>query len=144
MASMEITGSPYGLLISGVASGLGVLFFTQVFRKIPDELMDLARVEGQSLVRSFICFLPLIKPALITYCILHFFLCWQDHLLPLLVLGSDQLTLPLALAKLGDSSYRIPEAVGLAAGALAMIPLLVLFGVFFRQIRTALSDWVVS
>ncbi len=144
MASMEITDSPYGLLISGVASGLGVLFFTQVFRKIPDELMDLARVEGQSLVRSFVCFLPLIKPALITYCILHFFLCWQDHLLPLLVLGSDQLTLPLALAKLGDSSYRIPEAVGLAAGALAMIPLLVLFGLFFRQIRTALSDWVVS
>jgi ABC-type glycerol-3-phosphate transport system permease component len=61
-----------------------------------------------------------------------------------LVLGSDQLTLPLALAKLGDSSYRIPEAVGLAAGVLAMIPLLVLFGLFFRQIRTALSDWVVS
>ena len=53
---------------------------------------------------------------MITYCILHFFLCWQDHLLPLLILGSDQLTLPLALAKLADSSYRIPEAVGLAAG----------------------------
>ena len=144
MASMEMIGSSYGLLISGVASGLGVLFFTQVFRKIPDELMDLARVEGQSLVRSFFCFLPLVKPALITYCILHFLLCWQDHLLPLLILGADQLTLPLALAKLTDSSYRIPEAVGLAAGALAMIPLLLLFGVFFRQIRTALSDWVVS
>ena len=141
---MEMTGSPYGLLISGVASGLGVLFFTQVFRKIPDELMDLARVEGQSLVRSFICFLPLIKPALITYCILHFFLCWQDHLLPLLVLGSDQLTLPLALAKLGIPVTAFQEAVGLAAGVLAMIPLFVLFGLFFRQIRTALSDWVVS
>ena len=144
MASMEMTGSSYGLLISGVASGLGVLFFTQVFRKIPDELMDLARVEGESLWGSFLCFLPLVKPAMITYCILHFFLCWQDHLLPLLILGADQLTLPLALAKLADSSYRIPEAVGLAAGVIAMIPLLALFAIFFRQIRTALSDWVVS
>ena len=144
MASMEMTGSSYSLLISGVASGLGVLFFTQVFRKIPDELMDLARVEGESLGGSFLCFLPLVKPAMITYCILHFFLCWQDHLLPLLILGAEQLTLPLALAKLADSSYRIPEAVGLAAGVMAMIPLLALFAIFFRQIRTALSDWVVS
>jgi len=144
MARMEMTGSSYGLLISGVASGLGVLFFTQVFRRIPHELMDLARVEGESLMESFLCFLPLVKPAMITYCILHFFLCWQDHLLPLLILGSDQLTLPLALAKLADSSYRIPEAVGLAAGVMAMIPLLALFAIFFRQIRTALSDWVVS
>ena len=144
MASMGITGSTYGLLVSGVASGLGVIFFTQVFRKIPDELMDLARVEGETFFGSFLNFLPLVKPALVTYCILHFLLCWQDHLLPLLVLGSDQLTLPLALAKLADSSYRIPEAVGLAAGVLAMIPLLFLFGFFFRQIRTALSDWVVS
>ena len=47
-------------------------------------------------------------------------------------------------AKLRDSSYRIPEAVGLAAGVLAMLPMMFLFGYFFRRIRTALSDWVVS
>ena len=94
MASMEMTGSSYSLLISGVASGLGVLFFTQVFRKIPDELMDLARVEGESLGESFLCFLPLVKPAMITYCILHFFLCWRDHLLPSLILGQNNLLCP--------------------------------------------------
>lgn len=144
MASTGMTGNTYGLLICGVASGLGVIFFMQVFRKIPDELIDLARVEGESLWRSFLSFLPLVKPALVTYFILHFLLCWQDHLLPLFVLGSDQLTLPLALSKLADSSYRIPEAVGLAAGVLALFPLLLLFAFFFRRIRTALSDWVIS
>ena len=144
LATLGMTGTYYGLLFSGVASGLGVIFFMQVFRKIPDELIDLARVEGESTCRTFFGFLPLVKPALITYGILHFFLCWQDHLLPLLVLGSDQLTLPLALAKLGDSSYRIPEAVGLAAGVIAIIPMALLFGYFFRRIRSALSEWVVS
>ena len=48
MARLEITGNLYGLMLSGVASGLGVIFFTQVFRKVPDELIDLAKVEGQS------------------------------------------------------------------------------------------------
>jgi hypothetical protein len=45
---------------------------------------------------------------------------------------------------LADSSHRIPEAVGMAAGVMAMLPLLLLFGYFFRRIRTALSEWVVS
>ena len=144
MVSRGMSGSFYGLMLSGVASGLGVIFFTQVFRKIPDELIDLARVEGENLLRTFFGFLPLVKPAMITYWILHFLLCWQEHLLPLLILGSEQLTLPLALAKLGDASHRIPEAVGLAVGALSMVPIFFLFGYFFRRIRSALSDWVVS
>ena len=144
MAQMGITGSLSGVLFSGVASGLGVVFFAQVFRKVPDELIDLAKVEGQSPFGTYLTLLPLVMPALITYGVLHFLLAWQDHLLPLLVLGSDQLTLPLALAKLADSSHRIPEAVGLAAGVMAMLPLLLLFGYFFRRIRTALSEWVVS
>lgn len=144
MARLEITGNLYGLMLSGVASGLGVIFFTQVFRKVPDELIDLAKVEGQGPIFCFFTLLPLIFPALCTYGILHFFLCWQEHLLPLLTLGSDQLTLPLALAKLGDSSYHTPEAVGLAAGVLAMLPLLLLFCYFFRRVRSALADWVVS
>jgi len=144
LARLGITGNYYGLLFSGVSSGLGVIFFTQVFRKIPDELIDLARLEGQSLTLLFFTLLPLVMPAFLTYGILHFFLSWQEHLLPLLVLGKEQLTLPLVLAKLGDSSYRIPEAAGLAAGVLAIVPFILLFGYFFRRIRTALSDWVVS
>jgi ABC-type glycerol-3-phosphate transport system permease component len=144
MSVLGLTGDVYGFLLSGVASGLGVVFFTQVFRKVPTELVDLSLLEGQSHTGCFLSLLPLMMPALITYGMIHFVLSWQEHLLPLLVLGNDQLTLPLALAKLSDSSYRVPEAVGLAAGVLAMVPMLFLFGFFFRRIRTALSDWVVS
>ena len=144
MATLGLTGNLYGFILSGVASGLGVIFFTQVFRKVPSELVDLALLEGRGHFGCFLSLLPLLVPALVTYCILHFFLSWQEHLLPLLVLSNDQLTLPLALSKLADSSYRIPEAVGLAAGVVAMLPMLILFGLFFRKIRTALADWVVS
>ncbi len=144
MSDMGMSGSLFGLLLSGAASGLGVIFFTQVFGKVPDELIDLARIEGRSLGGTFFTLIPLISPALTTFAALHFLLCWQDHLLPLLILSHDQLTLPLALSRLSDSSFRIPQAVGLAAGVLSMIPLLLLFGLSFRRMRTALSEWVVS
>jgi trehalose/maltose transport system permease protein len=95
-------------------------------------------VEGYSGIRTFCLLLPLIGPALVTYGLLHFILSWQEHLLPLLLLNDQNLTLPIALSKLRDSSHRIPEAVGMAAGVLSMIPILLLFGICFRKMKTAL------
>ena len=103
MAWLGWQGELWSLVLPGVASGLGVIFFTQVFRKVPDELIDLAKVEGLNPVRIFLTLLPLIAPALVTFCFLHFILSWQEHLLPLLMLDDENLTLPIALAKL-----RIP------------------------------------
>ena len=138
MAWLGWQGELWSLALPGVASGLGVIFFTQVFRKVPDELIDLAKVEGLNPVRTFATLLPLIAPALVTFCFLHFILSWQEHLLPLLMLDDENLTLPIALAKLRDSSHRIPESVGMAAATLSLIPVVVLFGLFFRKMKTAL------
>ncbi len=138
MLWLGLQGSTWSMLLPGIASGLGVIFFTQIFRKIPDELLDLAKVEGYSSLRIFYILFPLIGPGLVTYGLLHFILSWQEHLLPLLLLDDQNLTLPIALAKLRDSSHRIPEAVGMAAGVLSLFPIVVLFGLCFRRMKTAL------
>ena len=63
--------------------------------------------------QTYVFLLPLIMPGLITFFFLHFVLSYQEHLLPLLLLNDQNMTLPLALAKLKDSSHRIPESVGM-------------------------------
>ena len=137
-------GSLWSLAVPGIASGLGVVFFTQVFRKIPHELVDVARVEGLSSLGTFFTFLPLVGPALVTYFFLPFILSWQEHLLPLLLLDDGSLTLPIALAKLKDSSHRIPESVGMAAAVLSLFPILVFFGLCYRKMKTALVEMALS
>ena len=84
--------------------------------------------------------LPLVSPGLVTFFVLHFVLSFHDHLLPLLLLSDENMTLPLALSKLKDSSHRIPESVGMAASTLATIPMLVIFILAFSRLRTALRD----
>ena len=106
----------------------------------PDELVDVSKVEGLRPFRFFILIIPLFAPSLVTYFMLHFALCWQEHLLALLLLDDSQLTLPLALAKLSDSSHRAPEAIGMAAATLSFIPIVCLFALFFGKMRTALSQ----
>lgn len=134
------TGGSTNLILCGIASGLGVVFFMQYFKQMPDELMEVSQVDGLSPFQTFILVLPLFFPALVTCFLLHFTLCWQDHLLALLLLDDDSITLPLALAKLSDSSHRAPEAIGMAAATLSLIPLLTLFGIFFGKMRTALAQ----
>jgi ABC-type glycerol-3-phosphate transport system permease component len=134
------TGTSLSLILCGIASGLGVVFFSQSFKQLPNELMEVSRVEGLSPVRLFLLIIPLFTPGLITYFLLHFALCWQEHLLALLLLDDSALTLPLALAKLSDSSHRVPEAIGMAAATLSFLPILCLFALFFTKMRTALSQ----
>ena len=136
MAWLGWQGELWSLALPGVASGLGVISL-QVSQSA-DELIDLAKVEGLNPVRTFATLLPLIAPALVTFCFLHFILSWQEHLLPLLMLDDENLTLPIALAKLRDSSHRIPESVGMAAATISLIPVVALFGLFFRKMKTAL------
>ena len=143
MLWLGLQGENWALILPGIASGLGIVFFTQVFRKVPDELLELAKVEGLSVHRTFLLILPLVGPAL-TYGLLHFILSWQEHLLPLLLLDDENITLPIALAKLRDSSHRIPEAVGMAAATLSLLPVVVLFGICFRKMKTALVHLALS
>jgi sn-glycerol 3-phosphate transport system permease protein len=129
---LELNGSRWAVILPGIASGLGIVFFTQIFSRIPNELIDLARVEGASLPRTFI--------ALVTYGLIHFILAWQEHLFPLLLLSDANQTLPLGLAKLRDSSHRIPEAVAMAAATFTLVPVVALFAVFYGKMRTALAE----
>ena len=62
----------------------------------------------------------------------------------LLLLDDISLTLPLALAKLSDVSHRAPESIGMAAATLSFIPIVLLFALFFRKMRTALSQVSIS
>lgn len=137
---LGLTGTSFSLILCGIASGLGVVFFAQSFKQLPNELMEVSKIEGISPIRIFLLIIPLFTPGLITYFLLHFALCWQEHLLALLLLDDSKLTLPLALAKLSDSSHRAPEAIGMAAATLSFLPILCLFALFFTKMRTALSQ----
>ena len=144
MLWLGLQGSGWSLILPGIASGLGIVFFTQVFQKVPNELLELAKLEGYSITRTFLLLLPLVAPALVTYGLLHFILSWQEHLLPLLLLDDENTTLPIALAKLRDSSHRIPESVGMAAATLSLLPVVVLFALCFRKMKTALVNLALS
>ncbi len=130
-------------ILPGIASGLGVVFFTMVFRRVPHTLIDLARGEGASEGRVLLTLLPLVAPAILAFGLIHFVLAWQEQLISLVMLGdASRKTVPLALASLYGSNVRYPYAVLMAGSLLTMIPTVVAYVLLRRQFRSALREMV--
>ncbi len=145
LATLGLNDHLLGVILPGIASGIGLVFFTLVFREVPREYLDLARLEGASEFRTFLTVLPLVSSFLLTYGMIHFILAWHEHLLPLLVLSSpNNLTLPIALAKFNDSSYHVPKALLMAASTLTALPTFVLFALLYRRFKSSLSELLIQ
>ncbi len=139
--TLGLSDSLFGVILPGVVTGLGVIYFTQVFRQLPEEYLQAARVCGAPELRVFITMLPLVWPALLSYGMIHFILAWHEHLVPMYVLTTEtQKTLPLALTKLYNVSNNISQGVQMAASTLALIPTAVLFAVCYRKFKSSLSE----
>jgi len=137
---LKIHGTLWSVILPGLLSGIGILFFLQIFRTIPETYFDLSRMEGASEARTFLILLPMVSSALLTYGTLHFILAWHEHLLPLLLLTDENRTLPLALATIYDPSQRVPQAVVLAASTFTLLPVALLFAIFYRRFKSAMSE----
>ncbi len=136
---------PLGVILPGMVSGLGLLFFTRVFSLVPTELLELARMEGASEGRIFLSVLPLVKPFLVAFGFAHFVLAWHAHIIPMLILHSDTTrTLPISLAALYGSSLNSPQAVLMAGSTLGMLPLIAVFAFAYPQLKSALQEFVAS
>ena len=119
------------------------MFFTLVFRRVPRELVDSARGEGASEGQVLRTLLPLVKPAVLAFALIHFVLVWQEHLLPLVLIGSEgRKTVPLALASLYGSNVRFPYALLMVGSLLTTLPTAVLYVALRRHFRSALAEVV--
>jgi ABC-type glycerol-3-phosphate transport system permease component len=132
-----------GMVLPGIASGLGLAFFTLVFARLPRELAETARAEGASEWRVFLTLLALVRPATLSFAFIHFVLASQEHLVPLVMAGSEaHKTAPLGLASLYGSTIRFPYSLLMAGCLLMGLPPIALFVALRRHFRSALRELI--
>lgn len=141
--TLRLLDNPLAVIFPGAVTGIGLLYFTLVFRRMPAELFHLARAEGASEYRTFLILLPLATPALLTYGLVHFVLAWHEHLIPLVMLTSqEKLTVSVGLASLYGSNLGIPYAWLMIGSLLTLAPTALLYLFLQRQFRSALADLI--
>jgi multiple sugar transport system permease protein len=131
------------LIVPGLFGNIIMIFFLRQFlNSIPDSIVEAARIDGASYLQIFwTLILPAIRPALAAQFILWFMAMWNDYLAPIIYLNSPGTqTLQLVIANF-NAQYAIQTDYPLimAASFVALLPVLIVFVVFQRQIIESIA-----
>jgi ABC-type glycerol-3-phosphate transport system permease component len=142
MADTSLIDTYPGLVLAYVAQFLPftVFLMTSYYRTIPVEIVDAARIDGNSVYGVYRrIMLPLGTPALLSVGILNALFCWNDVLIALLMMPSaEHRTLMVGVTSLrGQYSADIPT---FASGVLiAAVPVLLVYLFLQRQIADGVA-----
>ncbi len=117
------------LVYLGFGAGLSVFMLSGFIKSIPLEIEEAATIDGCNPLQSFfMVVLPILKPTAITVAILNAMWIWNDYLLPYLVLGTDEKTIPVAIQIAMQGAYGATDYGGLMAMlVLAIIPIIIFY-----------------
>jgi lactose/L-arabinose transport system permease protein len=145
MASLGWVNTYQAVILPFLASSFGILLMRQGFLDFPDELLESARIDGSSELRTFYTVvLPCVRPQLGALVIFTFMSAWNSFIWPLLMLNSeDTYTVPVALNTLTGLS-RVDHSGLMLGSLLATLPLMLLFLCFQRQFVSGLLGGAVK
>lgn len=113
----------------GFGSGLSVFILSGFARSIPRELEEAAMMDGAGPLQCFFrVIFPVMRPTAVTVAILNAMWIWNDYLLPYLILGTDQKTVPVAIQIAMQGAYGSTDYGGLMAMlVLAILPIIAFY-----------------
>lgn len=128
--TLKLTNTMLSIIIPCCVSPFG-FFLGRVYAQtsVPNELLEAARIDGASEARIFFTIvLRILAPAMVTIFLFLFVATWNNFLLPLMMVSSDELK-PVTLGLYGMVSLAtFTDRGALMMGALlGVLPVIVLF-----------------
>ncbi|HJS17770.1 MAG TPA: carbohydrate ABC transporter permease [Anaerolineales bacterium] len=141
MVSLSLVNTLAGLILIYVAQALPMTIFilSQFMRQVPRDLKDAARIDGASEYQIFGMVLPLVRPALGAIGIFTMIPIWNDLWFPLIIAPSTKTaTVTLGVQQFLGQWVSDWNAV-LSSLTLAMIPILLLYFIFSKQMIRSIT-----
>lgn len=134
--SLGLTGTLQGLIFIYLAQNLPLAIFIlgQFLREVPVDLKDAARIDGASEYRVFLLVVPLVRQALFSVAVFTMIPIWNDLWFPLIMASSDQTRTITLGVQMFTGQFQTNWSALLAALTLAMLPVLLIYAIFSRQL----------
>ncbi len=145
--ALDLMDTLLALILVYTAQGLPLAIFilSEFMRSVSKELKDAARVDGLSeYMIYFRIALPLIRPAVATVAVFTMIPIWNDLWFPLILTSSESTrTITLGTQQFIGQFVTDWNAV-LAALTLAIVPVLILYAIFSRQLVRGITSGAVK
>ncbi|MBP6677146.1 MAG: carbohydrate ABC transporter permease [Vitreoscilla sp.] len=147
VVKLDLINTLTALILVYTAQGLplAIMILSEFIRQVPSELKDAARCDGVGEFKIFFqVILPLIRPAIATVAVFTMIPAWNDLWFPLILAPSDETkTVTLGVQQFIGQYVTDWNSV-LAALSLAVVPMLVLYAIFSRQLIRGLTSGAVK
>ncbi|CAJ1315454.1 carbohydrate ABC transporter permease [Paenibacillus sp. PK4536] len=132
---MNLTNTMAGIVLPGMVNAFGIFLFRQFMTTIPADLIEAARLDGASELRTFFqLVIPIAKPIFAVQGILTFIGGWNSFLWPLIIANDENLyTLSVGLSLL-KGQYGGDFAIQMAGASFMVVPIVILFIFMQRHI----------
>ncbi len=141
MVGLNLVNTLTGLILVYIAQSLPMTIFilSSFMRQVPKELKDAARIDGASEYRIFGLVIPLVRPAIGAIGIFTMIPIWNDLWFPLILAPSQKTaTVTLGVQQFLGQFVSDWNAV-LASLTLAMIPILIIYLIFSKQMIRSIT-----
>lgn len=146
MVNLGWTNTLQAVILPFLVNGFGIFLMRQyTVQAVPDELVEAARVDGASTLGTYWrIVLPAVRPGMAVLALLTFMLNWNEFLWPLLVLNADNPTVQVAISQLHQSNYRADYDLLFTGTLVSIVPLLVIFLAFGKQIIGGIMEGAIK
>jgi raffinose/stachyose/melibiose transport system permease protein len=147
MVTFNLVNTLTALILVYTAQGLplAVFILTEFMRQVSDDLKNAGRIDGLSEYRIFFTLaLPLVRPAMATVGVFTMIPIWNDLWFPL-ILAPSEATKTLTLgSQIFLGQYVTNWNAVLAALTLAILPVVILYLIFSRQLIRGITSGAVK
>jgi N-acetylglucosamine transport system permease protein len=139
-----------GLILVYIAYSLPftVFFLTAFFKTLPNSVAEAAMMDGCSHTRLFFqIMLPMARPGMVSVAIFNIIGSWAQYLLPVVLIAGapDKWVLTQGIASINiNAGYEADWSGLFAAISLSILPMIIVYAVFQRQIQSGLTAGAVK
>jgi raffinose/stachyose/melibiose transport system permease protein len=147
MVASGLVNTLTALVLVYTAQGLplAVFILSDFMKGVSDDLKNAGRIDGLSEYRIFFrLVLPLVRPAMATVAVFTMIPIWNDLWFPLILAPSEATKTVTLGAQLFIGQYVTNWNAVLAALSLAILPVLVLYLIFSRQLIRGITSGAVK
>lgn len=140
MSALGLYNTIWAVIFPTVGWPFGVFLMKQFAEGIPGEMLEAARIDGASELRTFTTIVyPMVKPGVGALAIFTFISSWNDYFLQLIMLSNNvNYTISLGIATM-QAENTTDYGLIMAGAALAAIPIIIVFIIFQKYFTKGIT-----
>ena len=147
MVATGLVNTLWSLILVYTAQGLplAVFILSEFMRQVSDDLKDAGRVDGLSEYTIFArIVLPLVRPAMATVAVFNMIPIWNDLWFPLILAPAEETKTLTLGSQVFIGQFVTDWNAVLSALSMAILPVLILYVIFSRQLIRGITSGAVK